>query len=93
MFGSLLLTIYFLFLLTYIAVMSFALYRVFIFGKNKALAGYSRKISITIIIISLIIIFSTFSFVARYDWDDNFSFWVSKVIPRDIIDNSNRISF
>jgi len=81
MFGSLLLTIYFLFLITYLSVIGFAVYRVFIFGKNKKLAGYSRKMSLAVVSVIAGIIFLTFLGIARYNWDDDLGTWIRIVFP------------
>lgn len=81
MFNSLLLTIYILFLITYIIVMGFAVYRVYAFCQNKEFAGYSKKISLAIIVFSLLVILFSFGFINNYKWDDNTAFWAKKIVP------------
>jgi len=76
MFGSLLLTIYLLFLITFLGLMSFSVYRVFMFCKNKELAGYSRRITFVIIAISVFAIFFSFLWIGQYKWDDNLKVWI-----------------
>lgn len=68
---SIMLTIYFFFLLGYAGFMAFAFYKVFLFAQNKDLKGYSRRISLIVLILVLAIVLITFIIIQRYQWDDN----------------------
>ena len=68
---SILLTIYFLFLLVYAGFMAFAFYKVFLFAQNKELKGYSRRISLVVLILILSVVLISFIIIQRYQWDDN----------------------
>ena len=70
---SILLTFYFLFLLTYGGILGFAVYRVFLFAKNRDLKGYSRRITLSFVMIVLFFIFSSLIVIQRYDWNDSAS--------------------
>lgn len=72
---SLLLTFYLLFLVTYFAIIGFAVYRVFLFAKNKQFKGYSRRATLGFIIIIFFIVFTSMIVIQRYNWDDNATYW------------------
>lgn len=78
---SLLLSIYFVFLLIYSAIMSFAVYKVFMFAKNKDLKGYSRRMTFAFLTTVFFIIFVTFLVIRSYDWNDGFGFYCKQVFP------------
>ncbi len=78
---SFLLTIYVLFLLTYGAVMGFAVYKVFMFAKNKDLKGYSRKMTFAFLASVLIIFLISILIIRTYEWNDNFGFYCKQVSP------------
>ena len=67
---SIMLTIYFIFLLVYAAFMGFAFYKVFLFAQNKDLKGYSRRISLVILMMMLFVILVTLIIIQGYQWDD-----------------------
>jgi len=67
--------------------MSFALYRVFIFCKNKDLAGYSKKISIIIMGVILAILIFTLIFSVPYNWDDSLGKWSKIIFSTEKSDN------
>ena len=68
---SIMLTIYFLFLLAYAGFMAFAFYKVFLFAQNKDLKGYSRRISLVILMLALTVVLITLVIIQRYQWDDS----------------------
>jgi len=67
---SIMLTIYFLFLTGYAAFMAFAFYKIFLFAQNKDLKGYSRRISLIVLILMLTVILITLIIIQGYQWDD-----------------------
>ncbi|MBI2448444.1 hypothetical protein HYV44_02715 [Candidatus Microgenomates bacterium] len=81
MFGSLFLTVYSLFLLTYIGLMGYALYRVWIFGNNKELLGKTRHVSLVVFVVIASIIIASIIIMSRYNWDDTATFWLRQVFP------------
>ena len=76
---SIFLTIYFLFLIVYGALIGFAVYKVFLFAKNRAIKGYSRRITLVFMIVVLSVISISFLFIPRYHWNDNFGFYCKKI--------------
>lgn len=75
---SILLTIYAVFLIAYLSLISFAFYRVLIFAQEKQLKGYSRRISLIVASIILCAILFNIAMIRQYRWDDNFSNLVGK---------------
>ncbi|MFA7308800.1 MAG: hypothetical protein WC045_01880 [Patescibacteria group bacterium] len=80
MFGSILLLIYALFLIAYVAVMGYAMYRVWLFGQYRALAGMSILVTLCFVIAMLGIIAFTLIGIGRYTWDDSAHFYIDKLI-------------
>lgn len=78
---SLLLSIYVVFLLIYSAVLGFAVYKVFMFSKNKDLKGYSKRMTFAFLATVFFIIFITFLVIRSYDWNDGFSFYCKQLSP------------
>ena len=76
---SIFLTIYFLFLIVYGALLGFAVYKVFLFAKNKDLKGYSRRITLVFLIVVLSVVFISFLLIPRYHWDDSLGFYCKKI--------------
>jgi hypothetical protein len=76
---SIFLTIYFLFLIVYGALLGFAVYKVFLFAKNRDLKGHSRRITLVFLIIVLSVVFISFLLIPRYHWDDNIGFYCKKI--------------
>jgi len=76
---SIFLTIYFLFLIVYGALLGFAVYKVFLFAKNRDLKGYSRRITLVFLIVVLSVVFISFLLIPRYHWDDNLGFYCKKI--------------
>ena len=78
MFKSILLTIYGLFLITYIAVMLFAQFRVYMFSKNIRLRGYSRTMSVGVALVVVVAIGLTLYYIRQFYWDDRVSLYFIK---------------
>lgn len=78
---SFLLTIYILFLITYSAVIGFAVYKVFMFAKNKDLKGYSRRMTLAFLALVIFIFFVSLLVIRTYTWNDNFGFYCKQVAP------------
>lgn len=70
---SILMTIYLIFLIIYSALMGFAVYKVFLFAKNKEFKGYSRRITLGFMISVLSVMLFSFLVTSRYHWDDDFN--------------------
>jgi len=70
--------------------MAFAVYKVFLFAKNKDLKGYSRRISLIFTIVILSIVFITFLVIPRYQWNDNLGYYCKKVFTESCFCESNK---
>ncbi len=68
MFGNILITIYLIFLIAYLALMGFAFYRVFIFCKNKDLKGYSKSMSYFVMVLIAVVLSISFILFIKHDW-------------------------
>lgn len=82
---SFLLIVYILFLITYGAVIGFAVYKVFMFAKNKDLKGYSRKMTYVFLISVLFIFLVSILIIRSYVWNDSFGFYCKQVFPTSCI--------
>ena len=87
---SVLLTIYFLFLITYGALMWFAFDRVLLFARDKDLKGYCRRMSLTVLSLIVSIILVSFLFIKSYYWDDGFSYYCGVVSGKSCFCEFNR---
>lgn len=68
---SILLTLYFLALLTFLGVFSFALYRVWLFSQHKEIAGKSMLVATGFIFVAGVIIFVSFIGLSQFVWNDD----------------------
>jgi hypothetical protein len=65
--------------------MGFAVYKVFMFAKNRELKGYSRRMTLTFLIIVLFIFFVSLLIIRSYEWNDNFSYYCKIASPKSCI--------
>ena len=79
---SIFLTVYFLFLIVYSAIIGFAVYKVTLFAKNKDLKGYSRRITLVFLTIVLSVVALSFFIIPQYNWNDNFGYYCKRIFTQ-----------
>lgn len=78
---SLLLSIYVVFLLIYSTILGFAVYKVFMFAKNKDLKGYSRRMTFAFLTTVFFIFLVTLIVIRSYNWNDGLGYYCKQIFP------------
>ena len=66
-------------MVTYGVVLGFAIYRVFLFAKNKDLKGVTRKVTLSFMIIVLFVILISLTIIKNYEWNDTIDYWWNEI--------------